>query len=159
MENDKSSYVSKVLVRRKKTLFYLLGIIIVLIVLVFFNINKPNRVNVTGSDVNRYEYFKQVSLHQSGNQYGNFIKLYSIYVKDFVDTPEMWAQIEKYGRAQLYTPGGMTTVFFFNDINNTPDVTIVGMEFDQKYEKYCIAGYWKYPNQSEEFQKFPFKTE
>ena len=57
----------------------------------------------------------------------------------------------------MYTEGGTTIVFFFNDKLNTPDVTFVGADFDKKYNNYCIAGYWKYPNGKEKFNKFPFK--
>jgi hypothetical protein len=95
-------------------------------------------------------YFKK-SVGNSNN------RVFSFYVRNFEDSAAMWEKIENHAKAQMYTQGGLTAVLYFNDRTNTPDVTLVGLEFPQSYEKYCVAGYWKYPTGKQEFHKYPFK--
>jgi hypothetical protein len=84
-------------------------------------------------------------------------RVYSYYVKNFEDNPEMWKKMEDFAKSQPYTQRGITAVFFFNDRQNTPDVTLIGLEFPESYEPYCVAGYWKWPTGVEDFKEYPFK--
>jgi len=101
--------------------------------------------------------FEDVGYYKMKTKNGSNSRVYSVYVNDFSDSPEIWDKIQKYAKNKMYTAGGTTIVFFFNDKNNTPDVTYVGAEFDKKYEKYCVAAFWKYPTGKETFGKYPFK--
>ena len=97
------------------------------------------------------------SFDQIGYFKENKLRVFSIFVKDFEDTDKMWGKIESHAKRQMYSEGGATFVFYFKDRNNTPDVTLVGAEFDKRYERYCVAGYWKYADGSEKFVKYPFE--
>ena len=89
---------------------------------------------------------------------GSNKRVYSFFVKEFdKNNPEMWQELEEQAKDQMYTNGGLTVVLFFKDKSTTPDVTMSGLEFPKKYEPYCVAGYWKYPNGNERFFKYPFK--
>ncbi len=107
--------------------------------------------------LNQNNNFIDVGYYKIPSPYGSYNRIYSVYVKDFIDSPEMWEKIKEYAKSKMYSAGGNTIVFFFNDLENTPDVNLVGIEFDKKYEPYCIASFYKYPNGSEEFYKYPFK--
>lgn len=48
-------------------------------------------------------------------------------------------------------------VYFFNDLKHTPDISKVGMDFDNKYNKYWIGGYFYYYGDKEKFIKYPGK--
>jgi len=123
-------------------------IILVLLAIIFISYIISQ---INGSDFDDIGYHKKETLN------GSNFRVYSVYVKNFNDTPEMWDKILDYAKNKMYTEGGTTIVFFFNDKSNTPDVTFVGKDFDKKYEKYCVAGYWKYPTGKETFNKYPFK--
>ncbi len=98
-------------------------------------------------------YFKEVLLNGSNK------RVYSLYVKDFnKDDPEMWQGLEEQAKGKMYSNGGLTVVLFFESEGTTPDVTLSGLEFPEKYKPYCVAGYWKYPNGNEKFVKYPFKN-
>ena len=101
--------------------------------------------------------FEQVGYHKKTLSNGANFRVFSIYVSEFRDDPDMWSKIQSHAKLQSYTPGGTTTVFFFKNRDMTPDVTFVGEKFDEKYEPYCVAGYWKYPTGNEQFSKFPFE--
>ena len=101
--------------------------------------------------------FEQIGYYKKALANGANFRVFSVYVNEFKDTSDVWSKIEDYARLKMYTPGGTTMVFFFKDRNMTPDVTFVGENFDKKYEIYCVAGYWKYPNGKEKFAKYPFK--
>ena len=101
--------------------------------------------------------FEQVGYYKKKLHNGSNNRVFSFYVKNFSDKPTIWKKMEQFAKKQMYTSGGSTTVFFFSDRNNTPDVTFVAEQFDAKYEKYCVAAYWKYPTGVEKFSKYPFK--
>jgi len=101
--------------------------------------------------------FEQVGYFKKEHSNGSNIRVYSYYVKKFSDNPTTWNEIERFAKNRMHTSGGFTTVFFFNDRKNTPDVTFVAEQFDEKYDKYCIAGYWKFANGVEKFSRYPLK--
>jgi hypothetical protein len=80
-------------------------------------------------------------------------RVLSFYVKN-VD----WEEIEKHAIKQtIYFSNPFTAVFYFNNRSNTPNVTYCGIQFPDKYERYCVAAYWIYPNKTTKFSKYPFK--
>jgi len=85
---------------------------------------------------------------------------YSIFVKNFNDKDEnTWSNIESKANSMPYD--NYTVVYFFNDKKNTP-ILAKGkgkgsdLDFDEKYDKYCIAVYWHYPNGSTQFKRWYF---
>jgi|GEM_PF-2598616 len=123
-------------------------ITIILVLFLFFLL-------IVGTISNRN--FEDIGYYKVDTNNGSHSRVFSVYVKGFKDTPDIWEDIRKYAEDKMYSAGGMTIVFFFNDKDNTPDVTFTGAEFDKRYEKYCVAGYWKYPNGKVTFYKYPFK--
>jgi len=101
--------------------------------------------------------FEDVGYHKKKLDNGSNTRVYSVYVRGFQESAEIWSDMEQYAKGKMHTQGGSTTVFFFSDRSNTPDVTFVGEQFDSKYEQYCIAAYWKYPSGVEKFSKYPFR--
>ena len=101
--------------------------------------------------------FEQVGYFKKKLPNGSNDRVFSFYVKNFSDNEKTWTEIEKFAKRRMYTSGGFTTVFFFNNRHYTPDVTFVAELFDVKYEKYCVAAYWKYANGHEQFSRYPFK--
>jgi len=96
--------------------------------------------------------FEQVGYYKTKLRNGSYFRLFSVYTSS-----TNWEKMKKYAQNQMWSEGGSTFVFFFNDRKNTPDVTQVGMKFNKKYERYWIAGYWKYPTGKEKFAKFTAK--
>lgn len=96
--------------------------------------------------------FEMVGYSKIKNSLHVNVRVLSFYTSE-VDP----AKIMQHAKAQSYTEGGTTTVFYFNSKENTPDVTFVKENFDKKYEPYCIAAYWKYPNGNESFKENPFQ--
>ena len=94
--------------------------------------------------------FKSVGYYKKKLSSGSYKRVFSVYVSEV-----NWAKMEEYGRKQMYTQGGTTSVFFFNDLDNTPDVTFIAENFDTKYEKYWIALYVKGTTGEESFAKYP----
>lgn len=86
------------------------------------------------------------------NKYSHY---YSIFVQNFNDTDKnVWTDMESEAKSKPYDE--FTSVWFFNDKKNTP-IFVKGCDFDEKYDKYCIAAYWHYPDGSTEFKKYPMK--
>ncbi len=104
--------------------------------------------------------FRLVSYYQTDVGYPETTgtrRVQSIYVNNFEDTPEVWETIEKYAKKLTWFEGDANFIFFFKDKENTPDVTTTTAKFfDAKYEKYCIAAYYRLTSEEELFKKYPF---
>ena len=77
-----------------------------------------------------------------------------------------WIEMELHARKKMHTTGRITSVFFFDDITQTPDITLIKGAFvadvidyiyDSEYASHCVARYDKWPNGSSEFIKYPTK--
>jgi hypothetical protein len=90
------------------------------------------------------------NIEQIGYWKKNNTRVFSVYTKT-TDFQEM----KEYGKKQMHTMGRTTTVYFFNNKEYTPDVTLLEdpYQFSKKYEPYWIATYQKYPEGKEEFTK------
>ena len=97
----------------------------------------------------------EVGYYKSSTVFNSPNRVYSIYVEDFMDSPDVWDRIERYGKSKMWSAKGSTTVLFFNNRQGTPDVTYTGVNFPDRYESYWIAGYWKYTTGKETFKKYP----
>jgi len=113
--------------------------------------SKPSSVSSGQID----KGFVEVGYYKKTNQFNSDNRVYSIYVEDFKDSPGVWDIIEKYGKSKMWSSKGSTTVLFFNNKQNTPDVTYTGVNFPDIYESYWIAGYWKYTTGKEIFIRYP----
>ena len=84
---------------------------------------------------------------------GKLNRVYSVY------TPDLnWEAMQKYAQAKEWDGAGTsTTVCFFNDWRNTPDVTFTGMNFSETYKDAWVGGYWRYANGNEVFVQYPAK--
>jgi len=92
------------------------------------------------------------------------IRVQSVYVENFKDNIQIWDDIEDYAKELIWGSGDISIIFFFADNNNMPmdEITLASdfnaaMDFPEKYNQYCIAGYWHYANGKESFAQFPFK--
>jgi len=102
--------------------------------------------------------FNDESVYSRKTDLGKYL-LWIVSVDNFQDTTETWQAIEDHAKHGLYwgASGNMSTVFFFKKGELMPDVTTIGENFDAKYNSYCIAGYWKYPQGNDQFTKYPLK--
>jgi len=108
--------------------------------------------------------FEELGYFKKPNDIGGYIRVKTIYVSNFRDDPQVWQEIESYGKREMWEKGGFTCVFFFNDRNYTPtDGVTLAKDFDEAtkfsdipgVEQYCVAGYWHHPNGEETFEKYP----
>lgn len=106
---------------------------------------------IAGCSASRFE---QVGFYRKSLTNGGAYRVYSVFVNDFKDDPTVWNEIELYGQKKKRTTGGSSTVFFFSNRRYTPDVTLVGAEWDDKYDEYCVATYSDLGGQG--LTKFPF---
>ncbi|MCK4642743.1 hypothetical protein KAU32_03805 [bacterium] len=95
---------------------------------------------------------ESVGYYKKDNDNGSYTRVFSFYTKS-----TNFESIKNHAEKQMWSRNGLTVVYYFNDRNNTPDVTFTGNEFNKKYEPYCIAGFWKYTNGKTAFNKYPFK--
>lgn len=93
--------------------------------------------------------FKQIGYYKN-----HHYRVFSIYT-----STTNKEKIKKYAQKEMWSPGGITYVLFFNNKDNTPDVTSTGMKFNHKYDKYLIAQYIKFSNGKENFTLFHNKKE
>jgi len=76
--------------------------------------------------------------------------IYSVAVLDLD-----WSAMEMFGQMQPHAEGGNTIILFFNDIQNTPDISQTGVHFDENFNPHWIATYYRYPNGTDRLIKFP----
>ena len=109
--------------------------------------------------------FEEVGYFKDGSTFGQNQRVKSVYVVNFKDDPQVWQEIEDYAKKEDdWMEGNVTVIFFFDDKENMPkdEITFAkdfetAMNFPEKYDQYCVAGYWHYTNGSEEFRKYPLK--
>ncbi|HMA61496.1 MAG TPA: hypothetical protein VKP78_02490 [bacterium] len=82
------------------------------------------------------------------------IKIYSYYTK-----VNNFDKIKAHAQSLPWKKGGVTHVYYFNDRENTPNVTHLGVKLKPRFRKNCIAYYYKLTNGKGNFTKYPFKTD
>lgn len=95
--------------------------------------------------------FEEIGYYKSNKQ-----RVYSVYVNNFTGSTADFGEMFKHAQSKMYTEGGSTIVFFFNNKSNTPNVSLTGANFSKQYEPNCVAAYWKYPNGKEDYAHYPF---
>jgi len=130
----------------KKWWFWL--IIIFILFIVIANLMNPSTQEISTTNT---------KLKEIGYNKRDYNRIYSIAVINFVDDEEVWNAMEEYAKNKMYTQGATTCVIFFDGEENTPDVTLIGLDYPEKYDDYTLAIYWKYANGKEIFEKYPMK--
>lgn len=114
------------------------NILLIFIVVAFFtSCSNSQKSNVVFTEVSN---FKE--------------KTYSVYVENFKDDSNVWSDMEEWAKQKV--KGSYTSVLFFDNKKFTP-YFLSDSEFPESYNQYCVAGFWHYPNGSEEFKKYPMK--
>lgn len=86
---------------------------------------------------------------------GKYSYFFSVSVENFDENREnVWEDIQEEAMAKPYD--NYTVVFFFNTKEHTP-VFVKNCDFDQKYDKHCIAAFWHYPDGSIQFKQYPME--
>ena len=79
-------------------------------------------------------------------------RVYSIYTRtaDF-------KVIKEYARKKPWTPGRITVAYFFNDRDETPDISMykIGYQIPKRYDPYMVAKYQRLGNGKEKFVRNP----
>lgn len=134
-------------------------VIILLVLALFVSFAGCSSSTSTNSNAN----FEIIGYFKTSTN-ASVTRVQSVYVENFKDGPQVWTDIENYAKNLEWVSGDMDVVFFFNDRNNTPadDISLApdyetAMNFAEKYNQYCVAGYWHYTTGKEQFTQFPFK--
>jgi len=88
--------------------------------------------------------FKDISTYKRGS-----LIIYSIYTNT-----KSFEKMQAYAKKKPDI-GGSKIVYFFDNLKNTPNISKIGMEFDNHFNKYWIGGYFKYANGKEKFLEYP----
>ena len=97
--------------------------------------------------------FERIGYHKKASQ-GSYLRVFSIY------TPgEDWSAMAKYAKSQMWSEGGVTGVLFFDNRENTPDVTFVGREYPERYDSFLVAVYYRWQDGSEQFTRVRKKNQ
>jgi hypothetical protein len=117
----------------------------------------------SGIDFELIGYF-QANPGEKGNNSNGVLRLKTYYVSNFKDDPQVWTDIEKHAKSEMWSEGDVTVIFYFNDKQHTPgDIVTLAKDYDtalnfpESYNKYCVAGYWKYSSGKEQFIRYPLK--
>lgn len=154
---------NKIKEKKKKSgcgLFIFIFIIVFIISIIVINLSSQPS---SGIKFVSKGYFRAEPGKKGNNGYG-VVRIMTIYVDKFRDNPDVWKDIEIYAKKQPWELGDVTIIFFYNDESNTPGDIITlaptydaALNFPEKYDQYCIAGYWRLSNGYEKFIKYPFK--
>jgi len=97
--------------------------------------------------------FEEVDLYRNQNNTGPVERVYIITTTDSI-----WNEMKRYAGLMPYSKLGTTSVYFFHKDNPYPKQAQSGkVNFDTKYEQYCLARYQKNSFGATSFTMFPFK--
>lgn len=88
--------------------------------------------------------FKDVSSYKEGS-----LIIYSVFT-----STKNFNEMKNYAKGKKDI-GGSKFVYFFDNLKNTPNISKVGMDFDNRYNKYWIGGYFMYSTGKEKFLQYP----
>jgi len=137
-------------------------ITILLILILFASFTGCTSITSSSSGIKFKEvgYFK-AGPGEKGNTESSNVIVKTIYVENFKDDPTVWADIESYAKNSMWSPGGITILFFFNNKANTPGNAITHLDYKtainlpMRYNEYCIANYYHWTTGKEKFTKYP----
>ena len=88
-----------------------------------------------------------------GSPAGHF---YTISVDSFTASFADWAKIRIDAESRIKS--GVSGVLYFNSKRHTPKLKPgKSFDFDESSDKYCIAGYWLYADNSVTFRHYPMR--
>lgn len=108
----------------------MLGLVLLVVIIAICSSQKSNRA-VKAVEPNAV--FEQVGYYKSGHY-----RVFSFYT---TATDSM--TFVAHGRRQMHSDDGITSVQYFSDQYMTPDVTLSGIDYNEKYDKYRVAVYTK----------------
>ena len=126
----------------KNSFKLILGII--LLILIFYTFNSEGK---SKSNFEEIGYYKEKTLIANN-------RVFSIYVRNFSDSPTLWQDIKDYAKNKMHSPGGSTIVYFFKDRSHTTQLSYSGDVIPVWDQPHCIA---KYSNGI--LIKWPFNNE
>jgi hypothetical protein len=96
--------------------------------------------------------YTEKAFYRNENNTGPIVRIYAVHVAD-----SLWEEMEKYGNYMPHTKYGNTKVFFFSEIENTPnELSPESPYFDPSLEVFCTAMYEKTAMGQVRFVKYPF---
>ncbi|GGI25052.1 hypothetical protein [Pedobacter mendelii] len=132
----------------RKFLIYFItaGVLILVYFMVSDTLNQPGVDDMKAG-------FKEIVKYRNANNTGPVQRIYVVTVKDTV-----WKELEDYGNLMPHTKYGNTKVYYFLEGNNVPQVLHPGnVNFEESFNKSCIALYEKSAMSQVAFNKEPFK--
>lgn len=90
--------------------------------------------------------YEQVGYNKVVIQNQGCRRVFSVYAAD-----RNFAAMKSHARSKPYTPGGVTAVLFFDKREETPDVTLIGLDYPEHYDEHLIAVYWHCADGKETF--------
>lgn len=123
-------------------------------------------VEVDGSKVNpsksasqkKLLNFYTISENVFQNESGATNYYLTIAVENFDYNNEVcWDEIIRNANTKPHQRQGLTAVFFFDRKENTPKIYGTSLEWESKYDKYCVAGYWHFPTNLKKFTRYPMR--
>lgn len=131
----------------KKLNTFLVILILVLIVwMVKGTFMRPGVKDLKGG-------FKEIAHYRNENNTGPIQHIFAVMVKDTAA-----AELETYGNFMPHHKGGITKVYFFLEGFPAPENLYPGkINFDPKFDQYCMALYEKTAMGNTSVQKQPLK--
>ncbi|WCT14064.1 hypothetical protein [Mucilaginibacter jinjuensis] len=124
-------------------------VIIIALLLVLWNVfTQPGPADLKGN-------FKEVAFTRNEQNTGPVIRVYAVTVSD-----TLWKEMIDYGNFMPYNKYGNTKVYFFLNRNPYPkQLTIGNINFDSRFNNYCIGLYQKDVMSQVNLKKLPFAAE
>ena len=99
-------------------------------------------------DRENYSEFEKIGYYKNGK----------IRIRSYYTSTMDFEKIKNHARTMPWTEGGVTHIYYFDDKENTPNVSHLGVKFSPRFKKSCIASYNKLTHNEENFEKYPFKN-
>ena len=130
----------------KQSIFIIIIVLVVVVWMAKDLFNQSDIEDLKGS-------FTEVAVYRNDNNTGPVQRIYAVTVKDTVG-----AQLLDYGNLKPHTKYGNTKVYFFLAGKDVPKTLSPGdVNFDAKYNSFCIALYEKSAMGNFGLIKNPFK--
>nr|WP_068892723.1 hypothetical protein [Pedobacter panaciterrae] len=97
--------------------------------------------------------FKEIAHYRNDNNTGPIQYVFVVTVKDTI-----WNEMTTYGNFKPHHKGGNTKVYYFLEGTPVPDKLYAGkVNFENSFNKYCVALYEKTAMGNTSIEKAPFK--
>ncbi|WP_426670110.1 hypothetical protein ACPPVU_02465 [Mucilaginibacter sp. McL0603] len=130
--------------KRKRLLIGFLTVIAMAAIL-WNALSQPGIADLKGN-------FKQVAFSRSVQNSGPVIRVYAVTLSD-----TLWKQMMEYGDYMPHNKYGSTKVYFFLNTGPYPQQVSIGdVNFDSKFNGYCVGFYQKDAMSQVRLKKLPF---